>query len=218
MDKMTVNMIAGAVLSALLVLVGANTFIDILYPTGGEPEAPPQEVAGARPSGSEAAAPAADAPAAEPFPVLLANASVEAGQSEAKKCVACHNFDPGGANKIGPALHGIVGRQVASAPGFAYSNALQAYGGVWDYDRLSCFLANPKECVPGNKMAFAGIKSDKARADLIAYLRSVSPDAPPLPAADAGAAGSGQGAAPEPVEASAAPAANPPAAAQPAQN
>ncbi|NJM35495.1 MAG: cytochrome c family protein, partial [Rhodomicrobium sp.] len=164
------------------------------------------------------AKPAADeAPAAEPFPALLAKASAEAGAAQIKKCAACHSFEQGGPNKIGPGLYGIVGHPVASIEGFAYSEALKQYGGVWDYERLSCFLANPKGCVPGTKMAFAGVKKDAERADIIAYLRSISPDAPPLPSA--------QGAAPEsggeqkPVEASATPAGNAGGAATPpAQN
>ncbi|WP_088346367.1 MULTISPECIES: cytochrome c family protein [Rhodomicrobium] len=178
MDKMTVNMIAGAVLSALLVVFGANTAIDILYPRGGGPEAPVESHAASAP-----AAPA-DAGPAQPLPVLLASGNAEAGAGVAKKCAACHSFEKDGPNKIGPNLYGVVGRPVASHGGFAYSEALKAYGGNWDYEKLNCFLHNPKTCVPGTKMAFAGLQ-DKDRANAIAYLRSVSPDAPPLPAASA---------------------------------
>lgn len=184
MDKWLVNMAAGATLSALLVIFGASTFFDIVYPTGGGPEAEPQlasvDAHGGTAGGSAGgtAEPAADAPS---FDVLLASASVDEGAKQAKKCAACHGFEAGGPNKIGPNLHGVVGRPVASHEGFAYSNALTEFGGSWDYERLSCFLINPKDCVPGNKMGFAGISKDSARADLIAYLRSVSPDAPPFP-------------------------------------
>jgi cytochrome c len=193
-------MIAGAVLSALLVIVGANTFVNLLYPTGGSPEAPPEQAADAS-SGGQAPAGGETAPAepAMSFASLLSKASADAGQSQAKKCAACHGFDEGGANKIGPNLHGIVGRAVASHEGFAYSAALQSYGGNWDYEKLDCFLENPKNCVPGNKMSFAGVKKDSDRADIIAYLRSVSPNAPPLPAAEADTSG-------QPAEANAAPA------------
>jgi cytochrome c len=182
MDKMTINMIAGAVLSSLLVLFGANTFVDILYPRGGSPEAPVGHAEPAAPAAAETAG------ASQPLPVLLASAKVEAGAAQAKKCTACHTFEQGGANKVGPNLHGIVGRPVASHEGFAYSTALKAYGGNWDYERLSCFIHDPKACVAGTKMAFAGVKKDTDRADVIAYLRSVTPNAPPLPAAPQGAA------------------------------
>ncbi len=177
MDKWLVNMTAGATLSALLVIFGANTFFDIVYPKGGGAE-PEPEVAAIDHGGEST--PAVAEPAT-PFPVLLASASVEAGAKEVKKCAACHSFEDGGPNKIGPNLHGVVGRKVASHEGFAYSNALIEFGGEWTYERLSCFIHNPRDCVPGSKMTFAGVKKDSSRADVIAYLRSISPDAPPLP-------------------------------------
>jgi cytochrome c len=184
MDKMTINMIAGAVLSSLLVIFGTSTFVNILYPRGGTPEHDEAQVADAH--GGKAGAPAATEPAAPatPLPVLLAKASVDAGAAQAKKCAACHSFEKGGPNKVGPDLFDVVGRPVASHEGFAYSPALKAFGGNWDYEKLNCFIHSPKDCVPGTKMTFAGIKKDSDRADVIAYLHSISPDAPPLPTAE----------------------------------
>lgn len=112
---------------------------------------------------------------------LLAQADPTAGEAAARKCVACHSFEAGGPNKIGPVLHNVVGRDVASVEGFSYSGALQEKEGVWDYQALDAFLSNPREWAPGTKMAFAGVKKDEERADLIAYLRTVTEEPPPLP-------------------------------------
>jgi cytochrome c len=133
MDKWLVNMTAGATLSALLVMFGASTFFDIVYPKGGGAE-PEPELAAVDHGGSGGQTPTAEPEI--PFPQLLATASVEAGQSEAKKCAACHTFDDGGPNRVGPNLHGIAGLQVAAHEGFAYSAALSEFGGEWTYERL----------------------------------------------------------------------------------
>lgn len=178
MDKWLVNMAAGATLSALLVIFGASTFFDIVYPKGGGPEPEPEHAALDH-GGTGGPTPTAEPEV--PLPDLLAAASVEAGQSEFKKCTACHTAEQGGPNRVGPNLHGVVGNKVASHADFAYSPQLVEFGGEWTYERLDCFIENPKGCVPGTKMSFAGVKSDTARANVIAYLRSISPNAPPLP-------------------------------------
>lgn len=191
MDKMTLNMIAGAVLSALLVIFGTDTFVDILYPKGGGPEVaasgdqqaaatpPPPGAGSPPPPGGGAGAAAAGIEA------LLAKANVQAGETAAKKCATCHAFEKGAANKVGPNLHNVVGRKLAAGEGFSYSQALKDKGGVWDYKLLDSYLLDPKGSIPGNKMAFAGVKKDTERADIIAYLRSITENPPPLPAADA---------------------------------
>ncbi|HYE01224.1 MAG TPA: cytochrome c family protein [Alphaproteobacteria bacterium] len=134
------------------------------------------EVAEAAPAaGAAAAAPAA----LPPVTPLLASATAEAGQAVAKQCTSCHSFEQGGANKVGPNLYGVVGAEHAHVEGFAYSKALaEKKGTPWGYEELNAFLASPKTYAPGTKMTFAGIKKPEDRANLIAYLRSISPNAP----------------------------------------
>jgi len=118
-----------------------------------------------------------------PFDSLLASASAERGAEFAKPCAICHNFEEGQGPKIGPALYGVVGRPVASAPGFNYSAPLKAKGGTWTFDALNTWLADPRVFVPGTTMAFAGLPSEKRRADVVAYLQSLSKNPLPLPKA-----------------------------------
>jgi len=138
----------------------------------------------ARP-GSEAAAkeeqPQAGAAAVAPINALLATASAERGAQVAKQCQACHNLEEGQGPKIGPDLYGVVGRKIASAPGFNYSSALKSKNGNWDFNALNAWLFKPTAYVPGTAMTFAGLSNDKQRADVIAYLDTLSKNPVPLP-------------------------------------
>lgn len=124
----------------------------------------------------------AAAPQAEPLNALLAAADTAAGQKASRACTACHSFEKGGANKVGPALWGILGRGVASVAGFAYSEAMSSHKDKkWTYEELNQFLFNPKAHVPGTKMAFAGVKKTDERAALIAWLRTLADTPEELP-------------------------------------
>lgn len=92
------------------------------------------------------------------------------GKKVYNKCKACHSLDAG-KNKIGPSLHGVIGRKAGAVDGFKYSSALMDSGIVWTEDQLSAYLEKPKEFIPGNKMAFAGLKKEDQRADVIAYIK-----------------------------------------------
>ena len=110
------------------------------------------------------------------LPERLAAASPEEGEQTFKRCRACHTIAEGGENGIGPNLWGIVGRQVASAAGFAkYSDALRDSGGVWSVERIDTFLTSPHETIEGTRMPFVGLDQPHGRADLIAYLNQNSP-------------------------------------------
>ncbi len=182
MDLWTFNKLAAAVLLSLLVIFGGSTAISILYPEGGPGEYQVVQVEGDTETAEADQAEQAEeeAPQDEPLPVRLAAADPSAGETVARQCAACHVFEEGGANRVGPNLYAVPGREVASVEGFSYSGALQEYGGEWTYEKLDCFLENPSECVPGTSMGYAGVKDPQDRADLIAYLASLG-DTPPFP-------------------------------------
>lgn len=116
-----------------------------------------------------AAAPAT----AEPIDDLMATADPAQGEKVAKVCAACHSFDKGGANKVGPNLNAIVGAKHAGKAGFAYSDALKAKSGeAWTVDALNAFLWNPKKAIAGTKMGFAGLKKPEDRAAVIKWLQT----------------------------------------------
>ena len=117
----------------------------------------------------------------EPISLLLAGASIENGEKLFKKCATCHNYEKGGANKVGPQLWNIINRPKANVEGFAYSKALAEYGGEWGYEELAEFLYKPKKYIKGTKMNFAGLKKVKDRADLVYFLREHSDNPAPLP-------------------------------------
>ena len=133
----------------------------------------------------EAAPEGAAAPAvAELAPIgpKLKDANVEKGKAlYVQQCFTCHTIDKGGANKVGPNQWDVVGRKKASHEGFGYSSALQAKGGDWSYEDINHMIFKPQAFVRGTKMAFAGLPKEQDRADLIAYLRTMNDNPPPLP-------------------------------------
>jgi len=118
-----------------------------------------------------AAAPAAAAASPADFQALLAAADPDKGQVLFLQCRACHSLEAGGANKVGPNLHGVFGRKAGMAPGYSYSEALTQASIVWSAVTLDQWLARPSDFLPGNRMVFVGIRPPGDRANLIAYLR-----------------------------------------------
>ena len=98
-----------------------------------------------------------------------AAADLKNGKKVFRKCAACHSLDAGKI-KIGPPLHGVLGRKAGTVPKFKYSKAMKSANVVWSAETLDKYLANPKKFVPGNRMPFPGLKAAKDRADLIGFL------------------------------------------------
>jgi len=172
MDSFRINKILGLVLGTALFLQTIH-IVDAMFI--------PRKVA-AKP-GSEAAVkeeqPAAAS--AQSLDTLLASASAERGAQVAKQCQICHNVEEGQGPKVGPNLYGVVDRPVASEPGFNYTAALKAKGGKWTFAALNKWLTDPRADVRGTSMSFAGLPREKQRADVIAYLDTLSKNPVPLP-------------------------------------
>ena len=178
MNSFELNKVLGAVLGTCLIMLALNIAAGALF--APEKPAKPGYVIAVKQEGAEK--PAAPAPE-QPIEALLASASVERGQQIAKQCQACHTFEKGGPNRVGPNLWGIVDRPRASHPGFNYSASMKAKGGNWTFDELNKFLSHPQGYIPGTAMTFAGLSRETQRADVIDYLHTLADNPVPLPKA-----------------------------------
>src|SRR5262245_11391699 len=180
MDSYEINKFLGALLFTCLCLLALNIAAGAMF-APHTPAKPGFEVAVTEQKqeagGAEAAA------QQEPIEKLLASATVEKGESSAKKCAACHTFGKGEPNRVGPNLYGVVGRERGSHAGFNYSAAMKGKPGKWTIEDLNAFLTNPKGFIPGTSMTFAGLPRGAERADVIAYLNSKSDSPAALPKA-----------------------------------
>jgi cytochrome c len=205
MDSFELNKILGAILGTLLFVMGLGFLAEAIYhPIEGR--GPGFALASAAPAG-EGGGEAGPVVVAD-IGTLLASADPTAGEAAARKCTGCHNFAEGAGNKQGPELYGVVGRPIGTHPGFAYSDGMLEHekkGDMWTYENLNAFITSPKTFTPGTKMSFPGIKDDKERANVIAYLSTLSKSPVPFPAPAAAAPAADAAA---PADAAAAPAAD----------
>ncbi len=178
MDGFEINKIAGAVLTAMLVIASGKTVMDIAMQ-----KHKPEKAGWALPV-TEIKAKSAEPEVpfdAKAVLALLPKASAENGRDGFKKCLACHTPDKGGRNLVGPNLWGVLGRKIAQAPGFNYSDGMKAHPGEWTWEELAKYLHSPVQAVPGNRMQFPGVKDNADLADLLAYIRTLSDTPAPLP-------------------------------------
>jgi cytochrome c len=180
MDSFEMNKVLGAVLGTCLFLVALNIAAGAVF-TPVKMAKPGYEIAvpDHKPGGPQTA----PAPTDQPIEPLLASADIARGEDSAKKCAACHTFTKGGQKLVGPNLWGVMGRAKAALADFNYSPALKGKGGNWTVQDLNQFIANPRGAVPGTAMTFSGVARPSERADIIAYLNSLSDSPAPLPRA-----------------------------------
>lgn len=177
MDSLKVNMAIASVLVAGIAFM-LTKFIAESTVSPSELSKPAFMVAVTNQPSTGAAKPAG-VPSITP---LLAKADVKKGQAFVEQvCAACHNYTKGGGAKIGPDLYGVVGRPRASVKGFDYSDAIKKLGGDWTYHNLNLWLHDPQSIAPGTRMTYTGIENTQTRADVIAFLRTLSPSPMPLP-------------------------------------
>jgi cytochrome c len=184
MNSFELNKILGAILGTCLILLALNIGAGAIF-APEKPSKPGYNIAVKEESAGEKAGGAKEPE--QPIETLLAKASVEKGQTTAKQCQACHTYEKGGPNRVGPNLWNIVNRPRASEAGFNYSAAMKGKGGTWSFEELDKFLKNPRGYIPGTAMTFAGLSREEQRADVIDYLHTLADNPVPLPKAAEGA-------------------------------
>ena len=176
MDSFEINKIVAAVLMVVLLVIGIGKVSDTIFHVE-KPKTPGYVV------DVDQVATASTEKVEEKIDItaFMTMGDVASGKKIFKKCTACHSINKDGANKIGPALYNVVGRQVGGVSDYKYSKALTEYKKTWTFDELNGFLIKPAKWIKGTKMAYAGLSSETDRASLIKYLNQNSDNPLPLP-------------------------------------
>tara|TARA_Y100000590_G_scaffold409737_1_gene502152 strand:+ start:1739 stop:2269 length:531 start_codon:yes stop_codon:yes gene_type:complete len=173
------NKIIVSILFAVILVLGINKVADIIFYVE-KPEKTAYQVASVN-NTSETTSTEKNSESSDSQNIIALFASTNSaeGAKVFKKCAACHSVSKGGANKIGPALWGVLGRQAGSVSDYKYSKAMAAYSKTWSFDEMNGFLIKPKDWIKGTKMSFAGLKNATERAAVILYMNENSNN--PLP-------------------------------------
>ena len=164
------NKIIVSIVLAVFLVLGINKITDVIFYVD-KPEKSAYQVATvttvASTTSTEESAASSES---GDIMALFASTNAAEGAKIFKKCAACHSITEGGANKIGPALWGVLGRPAGTVPGYKYSKAMAAHGKNWSFEEMNGFLIKPKDWIKGTKMSYAGLKSEKERAAVILYM------------------------------------------------
>ena len=162
------NKILVSIVFAIILVLGINKVADIIYHNPA-PQTAAYQVNVTTVASNETQA-SSENSQTEDIMTLFSSTSATEGAKVFKKCLACHSIAQGGANKIGPALWGVLGRNAGSVSNYKYSKAMIAYSKPWSFNEMDGFLAKPKDWIKGTKMSFAGLKNAKERAAVILYM------------------------------------------------
>ena len=163
------NKILVSIVLTLILVMGINKISDVIYSVE-KPEKSAYQVASVSNTNDSTSVASTENTSTGDVMTLFASVSLSDGEKIFKKCAACHSIAKGGANKIGPALYNVIGRQAGSLPDYKYSKGMIAYAKKWTAQEMDGFLENPKGWVKGTKMAYAGLKKPEERAALILFL------------------------------------------------
>jgi cytochrome c len=164
------NKIIVSIVLAVFLVLGINKITDVIFYVD-KPEKSAYQVATVTTVASTTSAEESAASSESgDIMALFASTNAAEGAKIFKKCAACHSITEGGANKIGPALWGVLGRPAGTVPGYKYSKAMAAHGKNWSFEEMNGFLIKPKDWIKGTKMSFAGLKKAKDRASVILYM------------------------------------------------
>tara|TARA_Y100001935_G_C16973354_1_gene345168 strand:+ start:40 stop:579 length:540 start_codon:yes stop_codon:yes gene_type:complete len=172
MDSFEVNKIIAAILLIALITIGIGKISDIAFKVN-KPEKSAYKIDILEDS-TKLSSKVEKVVEKVDIAALLALGDINHGEKVFKKCAACHLVNKGGANKIGPALYGVLGRKVASKEDYKYSKAMASYDKDWTFEEMNGYLKKPQSYIKGTKMAFAGLRKEKDRASVILYLNKNS--------------------------------------------